>query len=382
MMIQRDKDMYLGNRDLEHLYTMSRFPVYCGTTNGKESEDQYEDMEWMISRGSGMIQLGKLLPPEILYSVSHNSSYGGIWRRHHEEFAEFLHRYTGTKGILEIGGGNGILCSVYNAMESTGGVRWTIIEPSNVKIAAGCNAYYIKKMWNHELDLRDIPYDTLVHSHLIEHQYDLNDFMMTCAKALELGERMVFALPNLKHWLKEKFLNTLFFEHTYLISDDYVESILHKYRFRILERRDFGNGHSLFYAAEKMHDSMTAEPDYGRFYADNKRDFLDFIAYFKDKVAQYNESMKACDHVYLFGAHIFSQMLIHFGLRTDKVRCILDNDPLKQGKRLYGTSFRVKSPEILTNEDKPIIVLNAGAYSGEIKDDIVKRINSKTTFLE
>lgn len=121
MMIQRDKDMYLGNRDLEHLYTMSRFPVYCGTTNGKESEDQYEDMEWMISRGSGMIQLGKLLPPEILYSVSHNSSYGGIWRRHHEEFAEFLHRYTGTKGILEIGGGNGILCSVYNAMESTGG---------------------------------------------------------------------------------------------------------------------------------------------------------------------------------------------------------------------------------------------------------------------
>ena len=92
--------------------------------------------------------------------------------------------------------------------------------------------------------------------------------------------------------------------------------------------------------------------------------------------------MKACDHIYLFGAHIFSQMLIHFGLRIDKVRCILDNDPLKQGKRLYGTSFRVKSPEVLRNEDKPIVVLNAGAYSGEIKDDIVKRINSKTTFLE
>ena len=120
-MIQRDKDMYLGNRDLEHLYTMDRFPVYCGVTDASEIEDQYEDMEWMISKGSGMIQLGKLLPLDMLYSVSHNSSWGGIWKRHHEEFADFLHQYAGKGGILEIGGGNGILCSVYNEKFNTGG---------------------------------------------------------------------------------------------------------------------------------------------------------------------------------------------------------------------------------------------------------------------
>ncbi len=381
-MIQRNKDMYLENRDLEYLYTMNRFPVYCGVTDILEKEDQFEDLEWMISKGSGMIQLGKLLPLEVLYSVSHNSSYGGIWKRHHEEFASFLYRYVGKKGVLEIGGGNGILCSVYNKRYSMENMEWTIIEPSEVKIVDGCDAHYIKKMWSGELDLKMVPYDTLVHSHLMEHQYDLNMFMLNCAKTLKEGQRMIFSLPNLKHWLKKKYLNALFFEHTYLISDDYVEGMLNKYGFRILERRDFGNGHSLFYATEKTNSIMDSKLDYRKLYIDNKRDFLEFITYFEDKVAQYNENMRAYDKVYLFGAHIFSQMLIKFGLDTDKVQCILDNDPLKQGKRLYGTSFFVKSPKVLENEISPVVVLNAGAYSEEIKNDIMENINDNTIFWE
>lgn len=379
--ITRSRDMYIGNEDLEHLYTMGRFPIYCGVTDSPETEDQFEDMEWMISKGSGMVQLGKLLPPETLYSISHNSSYGGIWKRHHEEFANFLHQYAGKDGVLEIGGGNGILCSVYNK-KYTGGNNWTIIEPSEVEIINGCSAHYIKEMWNGSMDLKGIKYDTLVHSHLMEHQYELDKFMSDCRKVLKMGQRMVFSLPDIKHWLREKHLNTLFFEHTYLISDDYVEGMLGRYGFRILEKRAFGNGHSLFYAVEKTDSIMTDGLDYKKLYHSNKEEFFDFIRFYENKVGQYNEGMKKCEKVYLFGGHIFSQMLINFGLETDRIQCILDNDPLKQGRRLYGASFLVKSPQILCDEDKPVVILNAGAYSEEIKKDIIENINSRTVFWE
>ena len=61
--------------------------------------------------------------------------------------------------------------------------------------------------------------------------------------------------------------------------------------------------------------------------------------------------------MFLFGAHVFAQYLIEFGLNIDRIVCLLDNDIKKQGKRLYGTSKIVKSPKILAGLDNPIVIL-------------------------
>ena len=383
-MINREKDMYLGNKDLELLYTMKDFPVYCGVTDQDVSDDRYEDMKWMISRGSGMIQLGELLPLDDLYSVSHNSSYGGIWRQHHDEFSDFLHKYVGKRGVLEIGGGNGILNSVYNVeFDCEGGViPWTIIEPSLVNKATGCNAHYIKSMWDDDLDLGSLEYDTLVHSHLMEHQYDLNNLMNLNSRALGIGDRMIFSVPDLRNWLKMKYSNALFFEHTYLISEEYIDGILGKYGFGILEKYKFANGHSIFYATEKRGGFTENILDYRKIYIQNKNEFEDFVNHFKEKAAKYNALTSKYKEVYLFGAHIFSQMLLHFGLDMKNIKSILDNDTLKQGRRLYGTNLMVESPKVLIGLKSPVVILNAGAYTEEIKSDILDHINGKAIIIE
>lgn len=380
-MIIRAKDVYLGNEDLEPIYTMKHFPVYCGVTDQEPAEDRYEDMKWMISGESGMIQLGELIPLSELYSVSHNSSYGGIWRKHHDEFSGFLHKYIGRRGVLEIGGGNGILNAMYNAKFGGGGI-WTIIEPSSVDRVAGCQASYVKSLWDDRLDLRGIEYDTLVHSHLMEHQYDLNGFMELNSKVLSFGDRMVFALPDLKNWLRKKYSNALFFEHTYLISEEYIDGILGRYGFKILDKYYFNQGHSIFYATEKCEKTVEVSLDYRHLYRRNRGDFEGFVEYFKEQVSRYNELTAERDEVYLFGAHIFSQMLLHFGLNTNNIRSILDNDPLKQGRRLYGTIFSVASPRVLSGKKEPVVILNAGAYTEEIKSDILNNINGGTVVIE
>lgn len=383
VMQERKYDVFTGKQDLQPLYTFKNFPVYCGVTEEDPETDICADMKWMISSGSGMIQLGELVPAELLYTKSHNASIGGIWKRHHEEFADFLHEYASGK-IVEIGGGNGILNSLYNAKYDI--EEWIIIDPTAVEIVSGCNARYVKAMWTDELDLEaeKIQCDTLVHSHLMEHQYDLRSFMKLNANKLREGQRMVFTVPNLKEWLKRKYSNALFFEHTYLITEDYIDIILYEFGFRVLKKQYFGDGHSIFYAVEKTNEPLSvATVDYKKLYDINKKGFFDYVENNKEIVQRANQFMDvAGKKVWMFGAHIFSQYLISNGLHVENVRGILDNDPLKQGKRLYGTNLKVFSPKVLGEEDQPGgLILNAGAYTEEIKEDILKNINSNTVII-
>ncbi|ECO2890168.1 SAM-dependent methyltransferase, partial [Campylobacter jejuni] len=84
----------------------------------------------------------------------------------------------------------------------------------------------------------------------------------------------------------------------------------------------------------------------------------------------------------LFGAHLFGQYLIFQGLNTEKIINILDNNPSKQEKRLYGTKFIVKSPKILKDQDDSLVILNAGVYNDEIEKDILENINKNIRILK
>ena len=53
----------------------------------------------------------------------------------------------------------------------------------------------------------------------------------------------------------------------------------------------------------------------------------------------------------------------------------------KENKRLYGTNLKVKSPQILKKEEAPLVILKCGVYNNEIKNQIIKNINSKVIFL-
>ena len=109
--------------------------------------------------------------------------------------------------------------------------------------------------------------------------------------------------------------------------------------------------------------------------------YLDFSQYHVDMVISLNKNLSSFQiERFLFGAHIFSQFTIQSGLNTNKIS-ILDNDPNKQGKRLYGSSLRDFSPSILSEENMHLIILKAGQYNEEIKKQILTKINAQATFL-
>ncbi len=376
-LIERNRCVLTGRDDLEHLYTFPDFPVFMGCSDQPIDRDLREDMSWWISRDSGFIQLKKLLPLNVLYPESHGAgSVGALWQRHHREFASFV-RKTNPRAVLEIGGAHGILEIEYRQLDD---VPWTILEP-NPSPAPGCRARFIKGFFDDSFTFSD-SYDTLVHSHVFEHIYNPTEFMRQLYQFAIVGTKMVFSLPNMEVMLKRRYTNCINFEHTVFLTEPYIEYLLSKFGFELLEKKYFMEDHSIFYSTIRK-NSQNDREIFDGLYEKNKSLYKDYINYHLMVIEELNYKInQAKSPVYLFGAHVFSQYLIEMGLRTDKIVCLLDNDANKQGRRLYGTKLKVSSPEILSKVDRPVVILRAGVYNNEIKRDIIHNINKSTFFLE
>jgi len=350
-----------------------------GCVSTPPEHDLRADMSWAISRSSGLVQLTKLIPLDVLYPESHGSGgVGALWEKHHKAFAQFVRDVAAPSAVLEVGGAHGILARNYQKDHAA--VSWTIVEP-NPSPVEGCGARFIKGFFDDRF-VFDEPFDAVVHSHVFEHVYEPARFMEHLAGFMTPGKHLVFTLPNMEVMLERKYTNCINFEHTVFLTEPYIEFLLAKHGFRLMRKQYFMDDHSIFYDAVRD-PAVLAGSLPGGLYEKNRKLYLDYVDYHVKLVEELNRKIGAAARkVYLFGAHVFAQYLIEFGLDTRRITCLLDNDPKKHGRRLYGTGLKVSSPKILREVDQPIVVLKAGVYNDEIRSDILRNINPAATFLE
>jgi len=361
----RQTSLATGEKTLEPLYTLNNFPVYIGCTDVPASQDVRADMEFDICAKSGFIQLRKLLPLEVVYNQFHSEALGEVWKAHHQEFAEFVAKFQEGQ-VLEIGGSSGVLAELL--LQKVPQISWTIIEPNPPEQMPDPKIKLITGFFDENFNPGE-QFNTVVHSHLLEHLYDPLAALRQIHKILPAGGKHIFTIPNLYQWLKNKFPNALNFEHTMFLTEDFTDYFLSTHGFRILEKHHFQD-HSIFYAAEK--DANAAALPLPQKYAEYKKLYLDFIDYHKREADDLNQKIEQFGGtVYLFGAHIFSQALLQFGLRQEKIKAILDNSKIKQAKRLYGSNLTVASPEQIKEESKVAVILRAGVYNKEITEQLL-----------
>ena len=128
--IIRDKSVITGKANLEPLYTFKNFPVFFGCVEHNPSEDVRADMSFAICPETGVIQIDKLLPLEVLYQAQHMDGTGPTWEAFYRNFAQYISRQT-PKSILEIGGGKGTLGEIF--VQETDNTTWTIVEPNPLR---------------------------------------------------------------------------------------------------------------------------------------------------------------------------------------------------------------------------------------------------------
>ncbi len=373
--IIRDKSLLSNKKNLETLHKFKDFPVFMGCVEQPQDEDIVSDMIWDICPETGLIQLQKLLPLDILYLDQHNDGVGKVWQDHYVAFAKFISKFN-PKRVLEIGGAHDHIAR--NLWTVIPDVEWTTVEP-NAQYITNPKIKLIKGWFDDKFKL-DEGIDTIVHSHVFEHTYEPFKFLKQINSFLKRGDKHIFTFPNMIPMLDKKFTNCLNFEHTVFLTEEITDYILQSMGFKILEKEYYGDPHSIFYATEKtdvVEDVSTLPNKYIQY----KKLFMDYINYHKEMIDDLNMKIGSSNEpVYLFGAHIFSQTLIQFGLKVDKIVGLLDNSQVKNKKRLYGTKLMVEHPKILKGKGKVNVIIKAGIYNEEIKRDILENINSEVIF--
>jgi hypothetical protein len=357
------------------------FPVYMGVTKEPRNRDLNDHQIWAICELCSCIQLVELLPLPILYKKNHHKEVvGEVWKRHHDRFAQFILDTKPTK-ILEIGGAHGYLAKRITSSNSK--VNYTLVEPDSNLVAENIRLV-IGYIEDHLIEL--VNQDTVVHSHVLEHMYNPVEFFEKVALHMRIGSRLIISIPNMAQLLKLGGMNSLNFEHTYLLTPEHLQMFFCNFGFTEVRREDF-ESHSIFFSAVKTDKSMKTFFPYKESIRQKvmlqSREFLDLIDKTRKFVYEANRAISERKHnTFLFGAHIFSQALVSMGLDETRIEGVLDNASSKQGSRLYGTNLKVFSPEAaLRDRSEVSVVLRASHYQSEIVNQL-REINPKINIIE
>ena len=378
MIKERKKCVICFHSGLIDYHIFKDFPIYVGTN--KSSDHLYEDMHWVMCEKCGEIQLKKLIEESVLYDKSHNAAIGKSWTDHNCAFVNFIdgecHGH-----VLEIGGGNLHIANLITSSEKI--IQYDVMDSNIFKDNVSTDKLVFKEgLFDLKL-IEDKKYDFVIHSHVLEHFYDPLSDLKEIRRILKPNGKMIFSVPMLNNMLKKGYTNALNFEHTYYLNEDIVKLMMTQAGFNIERNFLFSNSTienwCLFASCSiKNEENINVKKD-----PQISKDFQQFIDLNNNIVSDLNQKLENYDNYekFIFGGHIFTQFLLNFGLKNEFIY-VLDNDENKHDEFLYGTNLIVKSPKILSECANPVVVLKAGWYNEEIKQDILKNINNKTHFLE
>lgn len=377
--VKRRSCCICGGSDLQEKLRLGKFPIYIGTIVGDPSDDLFFDQIWAECGDCGCLQLLELPPANLVYQSNHNFDVvGNVWKFHHDSFANFIAKKKYNK-IIEIGASHGYLAN--RLIDRLGKVEYTIVEPnsnlnsSRIKVITG----YIEEYYS-EISKKDC----IIHSHVLEHMYNPVEFVDNISRYAEIGADIFVSIPNFKGFIDSGALNSLNFEHTFLLDPKHAELMFENAGFLILNSKNYLN-HSFFYHLKKSHNALNAKREFSNISLQSSN-FLDLISNLRKFVELTNIiiddlSVKEERKIYLFGANIFSQGLVTLGINQSKITGILDNSPNKQNQRLYGTNLIVQSPSIIAEHKNVYVVLKASHYQNEIRDQL-KYLNKNVVIIE
>ena len=367
---------FSNDKNFEKLFEFKKFPIFMGVVE-KSFKPEYKNMVFNINKKTGTVQIYPRVPLKKLYFRSHGSgTVGTTWKKHHKAFFNFV-KPSFKNIVIEIGGGHNSISKNLKNKDLNSRTKLITFDPNGKKIHK--NHKLIKDFFHHKLLKGYINRaDLVVHSHLFEHIFEPVNFLKLINKILNNDGKHIFSIPNLKKMISMNQSNAMNFEHPYFLEESLVDKLLLNNGFKIVRKLYFKN-HSIFY--ETIKKPKYKNLNYNK-YSFNKRLFLNFYSRITKDIKKIKVIRKNINNqIFLFGAHIFSQMII-FGnkVNTKKFDGVIDNDKNKQGKYLYGTKLKVHSLSIIKKLKEPYIVLRAGSYNDEIKKQIFQ-INKKTKII-
>ena len=337
----------------QHIYTLADYPITPSSSRLDMTTDEFQDCTFIECMVCGCVQLKTLIDPVKLYqNFNKMIDTTPTWKEHHRLFSIFVLENNTHNTILEIGGSSGPL---YKLLSDTG-INYIIMDiadsekrPTEVQFIQGnCENFDFTG------------YKSVVLSHTFEHLYFPRKFVENLCKASV--ESVFISIPNVDHLYESENISILHNEHTFYIGNNEIQYLFSHFGYSCVKSYNFRT-HSLFY--HFVRDNNTVH------YALNLN--IERGNHMREIFIKYETRMKDIDiSTPCFicpGAHYGQKIYYYLRRFSNHIQGFIDNDPLKQGRRVYGTPSYVYSPDILAKYKGTTIclILYAGPYTEELK---------------
>lgn len=342
---------------LKEVYTLKNYPITPSSNQLDYSTDEFQDCIFVSCTNCGCVQLKTLIDPVKLYLNSHNSTdFSETWKQHHNLFAEFvIDNSVSSKSVIEVGGNSGTLyriLSKYIADYTILDISDTEKRPAEVKFIQGnCESFDFSG------------YSSVILSHTFEHLYNPRLFVKNLCDA---NVKSVFiSIPNMEHLSSSENMSVLHNEHTYFVGDYEIKYVFSHFNYTCISSYEF-KAHSRFYHFVFDYSSLPRHLNTSLLYTNQ-------ILNIFQKYQILTGDLDINAPCFICPAGHYGQKIYYYLNRFHGfIKGFLDNDPLKQNKRMYGTPLNVYSPTHLETykNTKIYIVLYAGPYTNEIKGQL------------
>lgn len=349
--------------NLVNIITFKDYPIsFSMTTNVNY---KFEDLIFTECFECRTIQLSNLIDLKLLYNKPHNNNIvGETWIGHFKEFSSMINDLKNENDlVLEIGSPTDKIERYINNYR-----KWFLMDPNSIsypkKNIVNINEFFTEK------SIFDFKVDTIINSHLLEHLYEPKKILLQMYNILDDKGNIFISVPNLHAYSFNTLFLGLHFEHTYFINESNTIYLFNSCNLEVINKQYYKT-HSIFYHLKKTKNSKQISLDIIKEYnLGYKVLFMNKIDEIKNTIDIINIQIHDKQNVYIFGCHSNTQSMLYFGLNIKHINVILDNDPVKWDKKLYGYSLICKDPKIIKNDQQPIVICNVGVYTNEIKKQL------------
>lgn len=293
-----------------------------------------------------------------VYKVNHADSTGTTMIELHKANLNMILKYKDNiHNILEIGSSVGVLADmILDKLDMT----YNIIEPS---FFGNKDNKVIYDGFYENVDDSNIDADTLVISHVFEHFYNPREILRKVSKNKNI-KNFFLVFPDLEYYINNNVLHVLNTEHTYYVDNKFLVNILKLHGFDLVEETNYKNHSVIFYFRrnEEKVENVTVD------FINENYDLNTYFDRISDTVSYFNKVISSNKNTYLWPASVHTLYLMVFGLNYNDISGLLDNSPLKIGKKMYGTNKPVYSFLDKIKDKNSVILINGGVFNKEVEN--------------
>lgn len=328
-------------------------------------------------------------PESIFKDYAYFSSYSSSWLSHAHNFSMKMIDYLGLDAqsfVIEVASNDGYLLRNFVAK----GIPCLGIEPAANVAATASDAGIPTEVafLNEELALRlsnsNKKADLLIANNVIAHVPDLNDFIKSLALILKPHGVLSLEFPDLLSLIKKNAFDTIYHEHYSYFSLHSLELAIKRQGLRIYSAEKLAtHGGSLRVLVcheqsvrtplnSQLENIRTEEINAGLHTSEGYNGFASQVDAVKRElnsflIAQSNENRK----VIAYGAAAKGNTLLNVcGITGQQINCVVDLNPLKQGRFLPGSCIPIYSPQKVLEEKPDFLLILPWNIAEEIKEQM------------